>query len=154
MAQNRVDATLAQADVDAVMAALVTIRQKLPFLVNLSAEDRRALPKMGDKSQGFVRAAQQVAALHPEILPGTFNGADLQKDVVLFDALKPISIELALIGGLIDDTLLEVGSEAYAAALVFYQHAKGTAFGDALDEAADSMSRRFARKSPAKVTPQ
>ncbi len=148
--QNRVEAVLAQADVEAVMTALATIKSKLPFLLSLSPEDRHTILKMGDKSQGFVRAAAQVASLHPEIMPGTFNGPEMQKDVALYDALKPISIELALLAGLVDDTLMEVGSEAYAAALVVYQHAKGTQFSDALEEAADSLSKRFVRKSAPK----
>lgn len=47
MPENRVSASLSASDRDAVLAALQTIRQKLPFLVDLSPEDRRKLPKMG-----------------------------------------------------------------------------------------------------------
>ena len=42
MDDNRIDATLSQADKDAIMAALAAIRQKLPFLIDLSLDERRA----------------------------------------------------------------------------------------------------------------
>ena len=47
MSDNRISASLAQADRDAVMKAIATIREKLPFLVDLTTEERRSLPKMG-----------------------------------------------------------------------------------------------------------
>jgi len=40
-----VDASLSQADQEAVLAAIQTIRQKLPFLVDISPEERRSLLK-------------------------------------------------------------------------------------------------------------
>ncbi len=39
--QNRIDATLSDQDRDAVLAALATIRAKLPFLTNATLEDRQ-----------------------------------------------------------------------------------------------------------------
>lgn len=54
MSENRVDATLTAADQQAVMTAIETIREKLPFLIDLTTEERRGLPKMGDKSRAFV----------------------------------------------------------------------------------------------------
>ena len=43
MSDNRISASLSQADRDAVMKAIATIREKLPFLVDLTTEERRAL---------------------------------------------------------------------------------------------------------------
>lgn len=57
MSDNRISASLSQADRDAVMKAIATIREKLPFLVDLTTEERRSLPKMGDKSRAFVSKA-------------------------------------------------------------------------------------------------
>ena len=54
MADNRISASLSQADREAVMTAITTIRGKLPFLVDLTTEERRSLPKLGDK----IRALQ------------------------------------------------------------------------------------------------
>lgn len=54
MAENRISTSLSQADREAVIAAVSTIREKLPFLMDLTTEERRSLPKMGDKSRAFV----------------------------------------------------------------------------------------------------
>jgi len=48
---------------------------------------------------------------------------------------------------LLDDTVMVVGSEAYAAALVTYRYAKDSGLGDGLDGIVDDMGRRFARKT-------
>jgi hypothetical protein len=36
---------------------LQAIRVKLPFLIGLTADERKALPKLGDKSQPFIERA-------------------------------------------------------------------------------------------------
>ncbi|QSJ21172.1 hypothetical protein JYQ62_37400 [Nostoc sp. UHCC 0702] len=53
MADTRISASLSPADREAVMDAIATIKDKLPFLVDLTTEKRRTLPKMGDKSRAF-----------------------------------------------------------------------------------------------------
>lgn len=50
MADNRISASLSQPDREAVMRAIATIRKKLPFLIDLTTEERRSLPKLGNKS--------------------------------------------------------------------------------------------------------
>lgn len=60
MPDNRVSASLSRADRQAVLAAVNTIREKLPFLIDLTPDERRALPKMGDSSRGFVTQALTV----------------------------------------------------------------------------------------------
>lgn len=52
--ENRIDASLSNADRQAVMDAVQTIRTKFPFLLSLTAGERQSLPKMGDKSCTFV----------------------------------------------------------------------------------------------------
>ena len=59
--QNRITATLLEADRQAVLEAFTTILTKLPFLVDLSQDERRELPKMGDKSVAFVRKSVEMA---------------------------------------------------------------------------------------------
>lgn len=61
MPDNRISASLSQADRHAVLDAVNTIRTNPPFLVDLSPEERQALPRMGDRSRGFVEQALTVA---------------------------------------------------------------------------------------------
>jgi hypothetical protein len=55
MANIRISASLSQKDQEAVMEAMATIKEKLPFLIDLTANERKSLPKLGDKSRGFVK---------------------------------------------------------------------------------------------------
>jgi hypothetical protein len=115
-----ISAALTQADRDAVMDAVATIKTKLPFLIDLNASERKALPKMGDKSRAFVSKALEVATQNPDFLPRSFDLEELRKDVQLVEAMYPIVVALTQLQELVDDTCVAVGSEAYAAALQVY----------------------------------
>ena len=54
---NPINGTLAPADQDAIMAAIGTIKQKLPFLIDLNKDQRKGMSKLGNKTHGFVRKA-------------------------------------------------------------------------------------------------
>ncbi|MEH1970794.1 MULTISPECIES: hypothetical protein [unclassified Nostoc] len=150
MSTTSISATLAQTDRDAVLQAITTIKEKLPFLVDLSSDDRKTLPKMGDKSRAFVSIALEVAAQNPEFLPRSFDLDEMRKDVQLYEALYPVLLSLTQLQELVDDTSLAVGSEAYAAALQVYNYAKASGQGTGLDAVVVEMRKRFARK-PAKA---
>ncbi len=147
MPDNRISATLSQADQQAVLAAVNTIREKLPFLIDLTPEERRGLPKMGDSSRGFVMQALTVAAQNEDILPRSFDVDEMRRDVALLDSLQPIVAALSQLSELVEDTQTAVGSEAYTAALLVYQYARSAGKGSALDGALDALGQRFARKS-------
>ena len=147
MPENRVNATLSPADQQAVLDAIATIKAKLPFLVDLTPTERQILPKMGDKSRAFVHKALEVATQNPGFLPRDFDLAEMRHDVELFESLQPVVVALTQLQELVDDTVVGVGSEAYTAALLVYQYAKASNQGAALDELADALGRRFARKA-------
>jgi hypothetical protein len=144
---NRVSATLSQEDQDALLNAVATIRQKLPFLLGLSPDERRTLPRLGDKSRAFVTKALEVATQNPGFLPRSFDIDEMKQDVRLFDAMYPLLLSLTQLQELLDDTTTVVGSEAYAAALLVYGYAKTSGRNTGLDAAVDDMSQRFARKA-------
>ncbi|SRR5579883_437421 len=148
-----ISATLDANDRETVMTALATIKAKLPFLIDLTADDRKAIPKMGDKSRAFVSKALEVATQNPDFLPRSFNLEELRKDVQLFEAMYPIVVALTQLQELVDDTCLAAGSEAYAAALQVYNYAKASGQGVGLDAVVGEMGQRFARK-PRKVKAQ
>lgn len=149
MIDNRVSAILTPEDKQAIMEAITTIREKLSFLVDLTPDDRRSLPKMGDKSRAFVKKAAEVAQQNEGILPRAFDLEEMLKDVQLSEDLYPILLAVGQLHELIDDTYLTVGSEAYAGALLIYNAAKMNNLGG-LDDALDELGKRFARKSRGK----
>jgi len=146
MQDNRVSAVLTAADREVILQAIQTIRDKLPFLIDLTPEDRRALLKMGDKSRAFVSGSLALASQNAEFLPRSFDVSEMRRDVELYEQLAAILIPLSQLQELMDDTLMELGSEAYAAALVVYQYAKSSGQGSGLDGLLDTLGQRFARK--------
>lgn len=147
MPEDRIEATLTQADRDAVLAAIQTIKERLPFLTDLTPDERRALPKMGDRSRTFVDRALEVATQDDSFLPRSFQVAEMRQDVELVNSLESIRLALLQLSEAVDDTYTLAGSEAYTAALVVYQSARAQGRGGPLDAVADELGRRFARKS-------
>ncbi|MEH2232065.1 MAG: hypothetical protein V7K71_20985 [Nostoc sp.] len=135
------------------MQAITTIREKLPFLIDLTTEERKALPKLGDKSRAFVSKALEIGTQNPDFLPRSFDLNEMRQDIELFEALYPILLSLTQLQELVDDTSVAVGSEAYAAGLMVYNYAKVSGKGAGLESMVDDLGRRFARKAK-KVQPQ
>ncbi len=141
-----IDAILSEQDIEEVMAALDTVRQKLPFLVGLTPEDRRKLPKLGRKSQTFVMQALDMAENHSELMPRFLDVKEARRDVQLFEALNPVLQSLSRLRELVEDTQMVAGSEAYAAARLAYNSAKTSGKNMGLDEVVNDLSRQFSRK--------
>ena len=146
MTDNRVSANLSPEDIAAVQEAIVTLKQKLPFLIGLTKEERISMLKLGDKSRAFVQKTMELVKQNQDFLPRSFDVEEMQKDVDLFNDLYPILLSLQQLNEQVEDTLV-VGSEAYAAALVAYRYAKDANMGAGLDGVLDDIGRRFARKS-------
>lgn len=150
MADNRISAKFSPADRDAVMEAIATIREKLPFLVDLTTEDRRTILKMGDKSRAFVSKALEIGTQNPNFLPRSFDLEEMRRDLALYDTLYPVLLSLTQLQELVDDTCMTAGSEAYTAALAVYNYAKASGDVAGLDAVIDEMGRRFTRSSKKK----
>jgi hypothetical protein len=148
MPANRVNATLSPEQAQVVQAALATLRANLPFLIDLTPDERKGMLKFGEKNRSFVAKAYAIAEQHPEILPGTFNLADLQADVGLVESLYPLLHSVTDLQGKLEDTYFAAGSEAYAGALLIYQYAKAANLATGiLEDALDDLAKRFARRS-------
>lgn len=125
MAQdNQISALLTPAEYDAIRAAMDIIRQKLPFLVNLTDAERQVYAKMGDKTVAFVTKALEYAKYNPHLVPPYLNVAEFAKDMELIVQLRNILRPLLSLTEGLDDTLMLAGSESYAAALTFYNSVK------------------------------
>jgi hypothetical protein len=124
---NRISAVLAPADKTAILDAIEVIRTKLPFLVNLSATERRQLPKMSDKTIAFDEKCASYMAAQPDLVPSYVNVAELTKDRALRVALMDILQQLKQLVEGLDDTTMLAASEAYTADLSFYQNVRQAA---------------------------
>lgn len=91
-----------------------------PYLLTLTTTERSDLPKMGDKSSSFVQKALEYSRTNPEFAPGYLNLGDFEIDFTDSQSLIAILNSVTQLVNGIDDTKLIAGSEAYQAALLYY----------------------------------
>lgn len=145
MGYQNIDAVISAADLQAVRDAFETIVQKLPFLVTLTAEERR-LFKAGSDSLSFVEKALTTAKDYPTILPASFDNAGFKKDVELFAALTELNSLAASVVSQIDDTRMAVGREAIQEGSQVYKYVQaGAKTTPGLKTVADQLGERFKR---------
>jgi hypothetical protein len=148
MSYQNISVSMVQADIDAVKAALVTINSKLPFLITLSAEERKSLFKLGPKSADFVQDASTAVTNFPNILPPTFDKTEYGKDTALFKVLADLKFLVDSLQEKLDNTYMAVGSEALVASLEVYAYVQTAADRTpGLKTVADKLRDRFKRQS-------
>jgi hypothetical protein len=151
MNPNLVSATLSTDDQQTIIAAVNTVLQKLPFLIDLTTDDRVAMAKLGDKTEAFVRKAVEIAQQHQPMFAAGFV-EEMKKDADLLDALSPIRLAVDTLQKKIDDTAMQLGAEAYAAARTVYTVTKTPYANAVLRTAFDDLSQRYGRSKKAKAT--
>ncbi|MDR2042282.1 MAG: hypothetical protein LBP98_08210, partial [Tannerella sp.] len=101
-----------------------------PYLLPLTPTERRDMPKMGDKTLSFIKKAQDYAHQYPQFCPSYFNISGFDTDMTDATGLRTVHISARQLSDNIDDTIMVAGSEAYQAALVFYNAVKAAAAQD------------------------
>lgn len=138
---------LSQADRDAILELITQVREMLPLLRDISAEERRVMLGMGDKNRVFAGKVLEVIQQNAEFLPRSFNVEKFQQNLVTFDRLSTILMALNQLRDLVDATTISIGTETFEDALTAYRHAKASGQGASLESMMGDMKRRFARKS-------
>ena len=152
MSYQNISATVSAADVDAIKSAVDTIKQKMPFLVNLTPDERKTILKTGANSLSFVQNALQAAQNNPDILPKSFDTDEFGSDVSLLATLTDINSAVAQLLSEIDDTRMAVGSEAMGEAVDVYNYVKAAAKKTpGLKPVADQLGERFQKASVTKA---
>ncbi len=98
-----------------------------PSLVNLTPEESKELPKMGDKSYAFVTKALEYLKVPGTPMPPYVNVAEMEVDLKGYDTIRQILQSVMPTIDMLQDTMLLSGSEAYVAALAYYNYIKGAA---------------------------
>jgi hypothetical protein len=152
---NRISATLSAADKTAILDAIQTIQDKLPFLINLTKHERMTLPKMSDKTMAFDAKCASYMASNPALVPGFVDLAEVAKDRALALQLFDILNELRPLCEAVDDTAMIVNSEVWMADLSFYQNARQAAKRGVLgaDSIYDDLAQRFPGRPQAPANP-
>lgn len=127
MPYQDINETLSDADLQAIKQAVSIIQQKMPFLITLSAAERKRLYKMGDKRLAFVQNSLNAAQTNRNILPASFDLEGFSNDYRLASSLTELLMVLRQLTEQVDDTLLAVGSEAMSNSLTVYDYVKTAA---------------------------
>ena len=75
----------------------------------------------------------------------------MRKDAQLLDVLSPIQLRIQTLAKKIDDTTMQIGAEAYAAARTVYTVTQTPFAKAAMRTASDDLAKRYGRKK--KVEP-
>lgn len=112
MYTGNISSAITATDKTTILNDIAAIKNLLPFLVNLTAADRKRMRKLGHKRLAYVQALQTAVAYNAQAVPSSFNTAEFNKDVQLVKDLTDIATQLVVLHEAIDDTLKAVGAEA------------------------------------------
>ncbi|MFN0047952.1 MAG: hypothetical protein ACKVOU_02375 [Cytophagales bacterium] len=144
--ENVVSIKIAPADLQNIIAKLKEVETILkPYLIALTPEERKTIPKMNDKTQPFVEKTLDYAQSNPEFAPSYMNVPELQIDLKAVYDLTSISQILEPLSNNVNDTEMLSGSEAYLAALTYYNTVKHAAKMNVPSAKAiyEDLSKRF-----------
>jgi hypothetical protein len=121
---NQISAQLTDEDLNEVLQAIATIRQKLPFLVKLSADDKKKTPMLDDGRIPFASKALDYASREASISPNPMLLEEAMIDSNLFGKLQTVDRELARLSEMVSDTRMLAGAELYEFARIVYKMSK------------------------------
>jgi hypothetical protein len=127
MPYQNISASLSDTQRIAIVQHVTDAAVAMPFMVNLTPDERRTLPKMSDGTLPFVSKALTYAESNPQFVPPYTNVGELRKDFNLVAQLTLIQQQLAMLAEKVNDTILALGSEAFVTSLSFYNAVKQAA---------------------------
>lgn len=154
MSIDRISAKLNEDAFARINASFDQIIADLPFLVDLTNEQKKALPKFGDKSVAFVNKTLEFAKEHSDVIPARLPMEEFAIDVDLYNLLFMINQKAKNLSDQINDTYLQVGAEAYSTALAVYANLQTNKdLFDGSEQVLDELSKRFIQKSKKETIP-
>jgi hypothetical protein len=154
MSINNISAEIPQETETSVIQSIKDAKNLLPFLVDLTIEERLRLAKMSRKSVDFVDRGLLHATNYPQYVPPYLELDEFRKDVELRKPMYRIMAEVASFQEKLRDTLLLVESDAHTTARVFYKSIKAAAKEgqEAAENIAKDMAFHYKKSSPADNT--
>jgi hypothetical protein len=153
MSQNLISLSLTEADYAEIDNALATLDAKLASLITLETDERRAINKMGEKSEAFCRRTLVTMGENPELIPAGVDLAGALRDMAQLDLMRPRITRLRKLMGRVDDSEMALGSDMMTTALEGYALLKVLGKGSGLDALRREMASRFSRKPSADKSP-
>lgn len=124
MSENKVDFQLPPEDKQAIIEAIALIKSKMPWLINLTPEERTGGMQLGDKSLGHVEKIGDYMDQNPHLVASYIDVAAFKRDVKGVRDLREITRLLEPLLQGMNDTMTVAGFEAMAAGMAFYNATK------------------------------
>lgn len=145
MSFPKITATLSDADAQKAQADAKDIWDTLPFMISITGEEKKSIPRMGSGSIGWVEKALDYAQANSNLVPPYMDVNELKGELQLTKQLNPIWEAVNQLNTMLDGTYAVVGSEAYVAALSFYSSVRDAAKRDVPGAKAiyEDLQKRF-----------
>jgi len=126
MEQNLISAALSSEDAAVISNSITAIKEKLPFLLTLSPDERKALIKAGISNRSIIDNASEIAVQFPQIFSPLFNQQEFRRDYELYKSLGTVLSLLTTLTVSVEDTMMAAGSDAMIQALEVYAVAQAS----------------------------
>ncbi|MEI8203555.1 MAG: hypothetical protein WCH34_11115 [Bacteroidota bacterium] len=121
---DKVRGTITPANTTAIVAIPAEVETQLPFLINLTKDERKTMRKMGTKKAGFVADAHAGALAHTDELPANYDVSVFTEKMLIMATLPYLRQELEKIVEKMRDTEMQLGHELMQHADFTYEHLK------------------------------
>jgi hypothetical protein len=155
--QNQISVEIPQEVINKVTEQLKDIKNQLaPYLQGLTAQERKEIFKMGDKTVATVSKVKSYMETNPEFVPAYMNKEEFLKDESVVVQLAPNVNLLEQLHSDTADTAMLAGSEAILSAMLYYGTVKeasnkGVATAKPIYE---DLKARFSKKGNGKASPE
>ena len=146
MTQATVSLSFTDAQLTAIDAALSELETQFDGLIGLTNDERRALMKMGSKSETFCRQTMSLLVQNPQLVPASVPLATSQQLLGAMDQLRPRMQRLQRLGERVVDTDMAAGATVMRTALQGYALLKVSGKNQGLEGLRETVGERFARK--------
>ena len=127
MSKPGISATLTDADKETIKTYIKDAKLLMPFLLNLSIEERIKLRKTGSKREGYVEDVYNTSLANTEALPAELKIDIWTKEEVLTKQLVEVRDVFSSLMEALEDTILLLGNERIHYADLAYGHLKQSA---------------------------
>lgn len=154
--ENIISIEITPEDKMTIETALTTLQTVFPkYVIALTPTQKKEILKMSDKTIAFVEKVSDYKTSNPEFVPAYMDVAEFDKDLKAVRELREFQRVMEQQNSSLVDTIMLCGSEAYKAALAYYNSVKQGAKMNVTAAASiySDLKKRFV-KSVSPVTPE
>lgn len=152
---TRIAAVITATEKTAIIAKINEAMALMPFLINLTVEERKRQKGIGNKNLSYVQKCLEGAIAFPSEMKVSFSTPEFQKDVNLFNALLGIQVACQALFEKVDDTMKAAGIDSMGSSSEVYSALKTSAKSNAnVKSIVDEIGERFAAQRKTKTPKQ